>query len=284
MHRAREVWDIGKTCPCKGGVGNQNNKSAAKITELSDKVEEKTDEKEQRNDRNVNCVSKGEASEATVKTGAASSSTGSGVLNQNLGAMDSESSFEGSDDVNLICDESLGVESPADRDEWLTEEKRRNHVTKKAGFGLVEAKPRHNKGISSGLSLLMDYNSSAEGSPCESPANSDARLKAGAFNFTFSSGLALLALACEKDEGMLLSSNVSLDHGSNTQAEKSKQEPHDDKQKDEEIRNGNYIRIHTVLWETKSQLISYLACSGLPVTHVPLFIMDLTFLVHPQTR
>ena len=236
LHRARKVWDIGKTCPCKSFVSSQDNESGSKITELS-KVEMNTDNKEEhQNESNDSCAGKEEASEASVKTEAASNSA-----NQNPNAMDSESSFEGSDDVNLICDESLGVDSPSNHEqEWLTEEKRRNLFTKKAGFGLVEAKPPRDKGISAGLSLLMDYNSSTEPSPNESPANSDVKSKTGAFNFSFSSGLDLLVLACEEKEGLPMPNNDSMHRENKKLAEKSKPDPLGI-QKDEEIKNGNYV-------------------------------------------
>ena len=236
LHRARKVWDIGKTCPCKSFVSSQDNESGSKITELS-KVEMNTDNKEEhQNESNDSCAGKEEASEASVKTEAASNSA-----NQNPNAMDSESSFEGSDDVNLICDESLGVDSPSNHEqEWLTEEKRRNLFTKKAGFGLVEAKPPRDKGISAGLSLLMDYNSSTEPSPNESPANSDVKSKTGAFNFSFSSGLDLLVLACEEKEGLPMPNNDSMHRKNKKLAEKSKPDPLGI-QKDEEIKNGNYV-------------------------------------------
>lgn len=235
LHRAREVWDIGKTCPCTSDVGNE---SGAKISELSTEVGT-SGEKEAQHEPNGNCAGKAdkeEANDATVKKGAASSSS-----NQTPGALDSESSFDGSDDVNLICDESLGVESPADHEqEWLTEEKRRNHLTKKAGFGLVEAKPRRDKGNSAGLSLLMDYSSSTEASPCESPANSEVKSRSGAFNFSFSSGLDLLVLACEEKEGLPMPCTQSLDLGSKKPTERSKSRPPVE-QNDKEVKDGNYL-------------------------------------------
>ena len=236
LHRAREVWDIGKTCPCKSYVGNES--SGAKISELTTEMST-TDDKEAQHEPNDSCAGKAEkeeANDATVKKGAASSSS-----NQTPGALDSESSFDGSDDVNLICDESLGVESPADHEqEWLTEEKRRNHFTKKAGFGLVEAKPRRDKGNSAGLSLLMDYSSSTEASPCESPANSEVKSRSGAFNFSFSSGLDLLVLACEEKEGLPMPCTQSLDHGSKKPTEKSKSRSLVE-QNDKEVKDGNYF-------------------------------------------
>lgn len=279
MHRARDSWKIGKTCPCKTFVNNEDKESDAKITEIScdalDKTDNKEEEKELQNgykevarEMTVNletgtaaAVSDSAKSDQDksdqprsdeLKSGSGSSDAGksepaksdsatSAPLNQNLAAVDSESG-EGVDDVNLICDESMGVDSPASHEQlWLTEEKRRNHFSKKAGFGLVEAKPRQNNEISSGLSLLMDYSSSAEGSPCESPAKSDNQIKIGAFDFPFVSGLDLLALACEKNGGFSLQENVTqYDQKQSNQAESSKPEPQDEK-KEEVIRNGNCV-------------------------------------------
>ena len=163
---------------------------------------------------------------------------------QTPGAGDSESSFE--DDVNLICDESLGIESPADQEqEWLTEEKRRNHFTKKAGFGLVEASPQKTKKISSGLSLLMDYHSSGEVSPCDSPAK-DVKPAPGMFNFSLGGdggrfcGLALLALACERNgEDMSMDDSFSSNAEIKKETDKSKPEPQN-KQEENKTTNGSY--------------------------------------------
>ena len=248
LHRARDVWKIGKMCPCKTFLSNESDESGAKITEISNEVTDKTDGKEQRNGPNSGCVGskeeavKSEAGTAPVASDLArSEQSTSDPVNQNLAAMDSESGFDDMDDVNLICDESLGIDSPTNHEqEWLTEEKRRNHFTKKAGFGLVEAKPRQDKGVSSGLSLLMGYSSSTEGSPCESPAKNDVKSKAGAFSFSFPSGLDLLVLACEGKEVLPVPNNITLDHGTNKKAVKSKPESQN-KRKDEEIRNGKVI-------------------------------------------
>lgn len=158
--------------------------------------------------------------------------------------MDSESSFD--DDVNLICDEKLGVESPADHEqEWLTEEKRRNHFTKKAGFGLVEAKPQRDKKVSSGLSLLMDYNSSAEASPCDSPVK-DVKPATGMFNFSLGGGglcgLDLLVLACERNGEYF--NGIGLNTDSKKEGEKPKAAAAQSKQGTKENRNGNsYIKL-----------------------------------------
>ena len=233
LHRARDAWNIGKTCPCKSYVGSE---SAAKISELPAELGT-TGAKEAQQEPNDNCAGKTEKEDTNVtavKKEAASSSS-----NQIPGALDSESSFDGSDDVNLICDESLGVESPADHEqEWLTEEKRRNHFTKKAGFGLVEAKPRRDKGSSAGLSLLMDYTSSTEASPCESPANTEIKSRSGAFNFSFSSGLDLLVLACEEKEGLPMPCTQALDQGSKNPTERSKSRPQVE-QNHKEVKDGN---------------------------------------------
>jgi len=193
LHRVRELWNIGTTCPCKGFVKSKPSNSA-EITELSDGTMDTTENSQYQTNASDSCVGeseKREASEATPKPGFVSS-----TVNQT--PIGSDSSFDGSDDVNLICDEITAVESTANREqEWLTEEKRRNHFTKKAGFGLVDAKPCNNKNESAGLSLLMDYNSSADASPCDSPA----KLKGGTFNFSFASGLDLLALAADWNRG-----------------------------------------------------------------------------------
>lgn len=284
MHRARDAWKIGKTCPCETFVDDEDKESAAKITEISHDALDKTDNKEEEKELQNSC--KEVAREVTVKLEpgsaaaasesaksdqdksdqarsdelksdsgssdlgksepAKSNSATSAPLNQNLIAVDSESG-EGVDDVNLICDESMGIDSPASHEQlWLTEEKRRNHFSKKAGFGLVEAKPRQNKEISSGLSLLMDYSSSVEGSPCESPAKSDNQTKIGAFDFPFVSGLDLLALACEKNGGFSLYENVTQDDQKhNNEAECSKPEPQDEK-KEEVIRNGNCVHLKVI--------------------------------------
>lgn len=229
LHRARDVWRIGKTCPCKSVGGDEdNNESGAKITELP-------------NEDGSNGVTPSgeEASNSTVTTETSSIASS----NQTGGAADSESSFD--DDVNLICDEKLGVESPADHEqEWLTEEKRRNHFTKKAGFGLVEAKPQRDKKVSSGLSLLMDYNSSAEASPCDSPVK-DVKPATGMFNFSLGGGglcgLDLLVLACERNGEYFKS--ISLNTESKKEVEKPKPAPQS-KQGTKEIRNGNsYIKL-----------------------------------------
>lgn len=241
LHRAREVWKIGKRCPCKSVGGNHDNsESGAKITELSNEVTAQ-------NETNGITASGEEASDVTVKTESSSISFPS---NQTGGAVDSESSFE--DDVNLICDEKLGIESPADHEqEWLTEEKRRNHFTKKAGFGLVEAKPQRDKKVSSGLSLLMDYNSSTEASPCESPVK-DVKPATGMFNFSLGGnggglcGLDLLVLACERKEEYL--NSIDLNGESKKEAENPKPAPQS-KQEDNEIRiRGNYIELYSVLY------------------------------------
>ena len=235
MHRAREVWRIGKTCPCKSvGSDQDNNESGAKITELSS-------EDTAQNESNSVTASGEDSSDVTVTTETSSISSS----NQTGGTVDSESSFE--DDVNLICDEKLGIESPADHEqEWLTEEKRRNHFTKKAGFGLVEAKPQRDKKVSSGLSLLMDYNSSAEASPCESPVK-DIKPATGMFNFSLGGhggglcGLDLLVLACERNGEYL--NSIGLNNDSKKEAEKPKPAPQS-KQGAKEIRNGNnYIEL-----------------------------------------
>ena len=173
-----------------------------------------------------------ETSNTIVKTETSSISS-----SQTACAGDSESSFE--DDVNLMCDESLGIESPADHEqEWLTEEKRRNHFYKKAGFGLVEAKPQKAKKVSSGLSLLMDYSSSREVSPCDSPVK-DVKPTAGMFNFSLGGnggsffGLDLLALACERNGG-----DFEMDSSFCLNAEGKKEM---DKQGDNRTTDGNYF-------------------------------------------
>ncbi|XP_078359061.1 uncharacterized protein LOC144643626 isoform X2 [Oculina patagonica] len=230
LHRAREAWKIGKTCPCKSVGGNHdNNESGAKITELSN--EETT-----QHETNGVSVSGEEASDVTVKTETSSISSSS---NQTGGAVDSESSFE--DDVNLICDEKMGLESPADHEqEWLTEEKRRNHFTKKAGFGLVEAKPQRDKKVSSGLSLLMDYSSSTEASPCESPVK-DVKPETGMFNFSLGGnggnlcGLDLLVLACERNGEYI--NSIGLNSEGMKETEKPKRAAPQSKQGDKEMRN-----------------------------------------------
>lgn len=149
LHRVKELWNIGTTCPCKGFVSSKPSNSA-EITELSDGAMDTTESNQYQTNANDSCVGeseKREASEATSKPGFVSS-----TVNQT--PIGSDSSFDGSDDVNLICDEITAVESTANREqEWLTEEKRRNHFTKKAGFGLVDAKPCNNKNESAGLSL-----------------------------------------------------------------------------------------------------------------------------------
>ena len=233
MHRAREVWRIGKACPCKSAGSDEGNReSGVKIRELSNEV---TDQ----NGSSGVSASGEEASNATTTTDTSSIASS----NQTSGAVDSESSFD--DDVNLICDEKLGVESPADHEqEWLTEEKRRNHFTKKAGFGLVEAKPQRDKKVSSGLSLLMDYNSSAEASPCDSPVK-DVKPATGMFNFSLGGGglcgLDLLVLACERNGEYF--NSISLNAESKKEAEKPKAAPQS-KQGTREIRNGNsYIKL-----------------------------------------
>lgn len=235
LHRARKVWKIGKTCPCKSfGRGQVHKSGAAQITELSN--EDLT-----RNESNGITASKEGSNDVTVKTEASLISS----MNQTACTGDSESSLE--DDVNLMCDESLGMDSPADHEqEWLTEEKRRNLFTKKAGFGLVETKPQSNKKLSSGLSLLMDYNSSTDASPCESPVK-DVKPTTGMFNFSLGGdrgrfgGLHLLVLACERNrEELPVSHSVGLDAESKKEAEKPKPEPQK-KQGSKEIRNGDYI-------------------------------------------
>lgn len=231
LHRAREVWDISKMCPCKGFVGSEDNESAAKITELCNDVMDATGENQNQN-QNQDKVNDNKAETQEANDAAAASSSA------NLGVLDSESSFDGSDDVNLICHESLGVESPANHEqEWLTEEKRRNHFTKKAGFGLVDAKPHRDKGVSHGLSLLMDYNSSTEGSPCESPAKSDMKSRASTFNFSVYRGLDLLVLACESKEGFPISCSQSLDQG-NWKEEETTRSERQDKPSDKNITDG----------------------------------------------
>ena len=239
MHRARDVWRIGKTCPCKSfGSDQDRSESGAKITELSNEVTAQ-------NGKNGTSAIGEEASNSTVTTDTSSIASS----NQTGGAVDSESSFD--DDVNLICDEKLGVESPADHEqEWLTEEKRRNHFTKKAGFGLVEAKPQRDKKVSSGLSLLMDYNSSAEASPCDSPIK-DVKPASGMFNFSLGGGglcgLDLLVLACERNGEYF--NSIGLNTDSKKEAEKPKAAPQG-KQGAKEIRNGNsYIKLSGLVWE-----------------------------------
>lgn len=207
LHRAREAWNIGKRCPCKGFIGNEC-KDDAKITELPNGAMNPDDGKKSQNEANDSSTGDSEKREANKVTSTPDSVSSSA----NQTAMDSESSFDGSDDVNLICGNSVGVESPANREHgWLTEENRRNHFTKKAGFGLVDAKPRSDKNVSAGLSLLMDYNSSTEPSPCDSPAKIDVRAKSGAFNFSFASGLDLLALAADWDQGTIKAGGKSDD-------------------------------------------------------------------------
>ena len=207
LHRAREAWNIGKRCPCKGFIGNEC-KDDAKITELPNGAMDPDDGKKSQNEANDSSTGDSEKREANKVTSTPDSVSSSA----NQTAMDSESSFDGSDDVNLICGNSVGVESPANREHgWLTEENRRNHFTKKAGFGLVDAKPRSDKNVSAGLSLLMDYNSSTEPSPCDSPAKIDVRAKSGAFNFSFASGLDLLALAADWDQGTIKAGGKSDD-------------------------------------------------------------------------
>lgn len=225
LHRARDVWRIGKTCPCKSVGGDEgNSESGAKITELSNEMTAQ-------NGSNGVPASGEELSKSSVTTEISSTASS----NQTGGAVDSESSFD--DDVNLICDEKLGVESPADHEqEWLTEEKRRNHFTKKAGFGLVEAKPHRDKKVSSGLSLLMDYNSSAEASPCDSPVK-DVKSATGMFNFSSGGGglcgLDLLVLACERNGEYF--NSISLNNEGKKEAEKAAPQS---KQGTKEIRNG----------------------------------------------
>lgn len=224
LHRARDVWRIGKTCPCKSVGGDEDNsESGAKITELSNEITAQ-------NGSNGVPASGEELSNSSVTTEISSTASS----NQTGGAVDSESSFD--DDVNLICDEKLGVESPADHEqEWLTEEKRRNHFTKKAGFGLVEAKPHRDKKVSSGLSLLMDYNSSAEASPCDSPVK-DVKSATGMFNFSSGGGglcgLDLLVLACERNGEYF--NSISLNNEGKKEAEKPAPQS---KQGTKEIRN-----------------------------------------------
>lgn len=235
LHRARDAWKIGKTCPCKSvGSKQDDSESGAKITELPNEVTAQ-------NGSNGVIASGEEASNSTVTT--ETSSIGSS--NPTGGAADSESSFD--DDVNLICDEKLGIDSPADHEqEWLTEEKRRNHFTKKAGFGLVEAKPQRDKKVSSGLSLLMDYNSSTEASPCDSPVK-DVKPTTGMFNFSLGGpggglcGLDLLVLACERNGEYF--NSIGLNTESQKEAEKLKPAPQS-KQVAKEIRNGKiYIMV-----------------------------------------
>ena len=229
MHRARDTWRIGETCPCKSVCSDQdNNESGAKITELPNEVTAQ-------NGSNGVTANGEEASNSTVTTETSSIASS----NQTGGAADSESSLD--DDVNLICDEKLGIDSPADHEqEWLTEEKRRNHFTKKAGYGLVEAKPQRAKKVSSGLSLLMDYNSSAEASPCDSPIK-DVKPATGMFNFSLAGpggglcGLDLLVLACERNGEYF--NGVGLNTESKREAEKPKPAPQS-KQGAKEIRNG----------------------------------------------
>ena len=252
LHRARDVWRIGKTCPCKSvGSDEGNSESGAKITELSNEITAQ-------NGSNDGLASGEELSSSTVTT--ETSSTVSS--NQTGGAVDSESSFD--DDVNLICDEKLGVESPADHEqEWLTEEKRRNHFTKKAGFGLVEAKPQRDKKVSSGLSLLMDYTSSAEASPCDSPVK-DAKPATGMFNFSLGGGglcgLDLLVLACERNGEYF--NSISLNNEGKKEAEKPKPAPQG-KQGTKEIRNGN---IYVSLSGLDLELFAFLAISQVLLT------------------
>ena len=158
LHRARDAWKIGKTCPCKTFVNDADKESGAKITEISHDALDKTGDKEEEKELQNSC--KEVAGEVTVKLEpgsaaaasesaksdqarsdelksdsgssdlgksepAKSDSATSAPLNQNLLAVDSESG-EGVDDVNLICVKSMGIDSPASHEQlWLTEEKRR---------------------------------------------------------------------------------------------------------------------------------------------------------------
>ena len=234
LHRAREVWKISKTCPCEEIDDDDEDNDDATETGLSN------EELTQVEENGVDACK--ETSDTIVKTEPLSISS-----SQTAGAGDSESSFE--DDVNLICDESLGIDSPADQEqEWLTEEKRRNHFYKKAGFGLVEAKPQKAKKVSSGLSLLMDYSSSREVSPCDSPVK-DVKPAAGMFNFSLGgnggsfSGLDLLALACERNgEDFSMDNTFRLNAESKTEMDTTNFNPLN-KRDDIRTTDGNYFDV-----------------------------------------
>ena len=185
---------IGMECPCKSVSGAEPETSRdSKEAAISE--------------RDVQLPSQGDDANDELCGNAATKSASSPSSSGIVGSVDPECGNEDTDDVNLMCDESiLSLDLPAVGErEWLTEEKRRNLFTKKAGCGLVEAQPRAVGEISSGLSLLMDYNS-PDGSPCDSPAKRESRCAADVFNFALPlnrsglCGLDLLALACERKE------------------------------------------------------------------------------------
>lgn len=114
--------------------------------------------------------------------------------------MDSEFSFDGFDDVNLICGNSVGVELFVNCEYgWLIEENCWNYFIKKVGFGLVDVKFCSDKNVFVGLSFLMDYNLLIEFFLCDLFVKIDVRVKSGVFNFFFVSGFDLLVFVVDWD-------------------------------------------------------------------------------------
>lgn len=247
LHRTRAKLGIDKGCPCKSPIKCENQQEDAPM--VVDADQPTTDEQTPQNTNTASAENKETCAEQNNEVSkemqqetvsATKDPAPSETATLTTGSQEGDNADEELDDVNLMCDEHLRVESPAGMEmEWLCEEKRQNYFTTKAGFGPSTAKkkelmiPKSECGdlrVSDGLSLLMGYSSSTDSTPVNSPgvANLDSdKPPVSVFPFQETSekdisGLNLLALVCETQEGENVAENIAVEENEESSRTKGK--------------------------------------------------------------